>query len=447
MRRSLAALLAAFVLVLLALLVNDYLEVQRDFDQNLAIKVRAQAMAPVIARLGDTHEAALVMTSVAEIYNTRRRTEGQQPGVVIHQLRLVSGEVIASAPASSNQPFRAETGRVTMASVNGRNHWVVQVDAGKWRLVLADPATAEWPLLASLAGDIFDKLLLAFPLVMLPVWLALRSGLRPLRQLTRTVSERDAEDLSPLGLHPPQKELKPLVAAFEQLLAQLRRKVILERSFVHDAAHEMRTPMAAIAAQAHVLARTDDPTARLLAATALEQTLQRAAHLNQQLLDLAVLDDGDVAPAQRHDVVKLVQQSMAAAIPRASALGLELTLDAPERFEQWLDFSAFQSVLNNLLDNAMRYVTGGGRIHVVLAASPNGWSLVVADDGPGMTAEQRARAFDRFWRGEGVDKAGSGLGLSIVQRAAQRMGANIRIDDGLEGCGVAFVLAVRSTGP
>ena len=444
MRRSLVALLAAFVLVLLALLVHDYLEVQHDFDQNLAIKVRAEALAPIIARLTDPHEAGLVVASVAEMFNTRRRAAGEQPGLVVHQLRLASGQVVEAVPASSNQPFHAETGRVTTADIDGKTHWVVQVAAGKWRLVLADPATGEWPLLASLASDIADRLLLAFPLVLLPVWLALRSGIRPLRQLAKAVSERDPNDLSSLGVQPPQKELKPLVAAFEHLLVQLRQKVLLERSFVHDAAHEMRTPMAAIAAQAHVLAHTNDPSARFLAAAALEQVLERAAHLNQQLLELAVLDDGSIPPRHRQDVVKLVQQSLATAIPRASKQGLELSLDAPEQLEQSLDLSAFQSVLNNLLDNAMRYVPRGGRITVILATSPFGWVLTVADDGPGMTSEQRARAFDRFWRGNDIDKPGSGLGLSIVRRAARRMGAAIRIDDGLDGRGVAFVLTVRT---
>jgi two-component system sensor histidine kinase QseC len=444
MRRSLAALLAAFVFVLLALLVHDYLEVKNDFDQNLAIKVRAEALAPIIARLTDPHEAGLVVVSVAEMFNTRRRAAGQQPGLVVHQLRLASGEVVVAVPASSDQAFHAETGRVTTADINGQSNWVVQVPAGKWLLVLADPATGEWPLLASLASDIVDKLLLAFPLVLLPVWLALRSGIRPLRQLAKAVSARNPNDLSPLGVQPPQKELKPLATAFEQLLAQLRQQVLLERSFVQDAAHEMRTPMAAIAAQAHVLARTSDPSARLLAAAALEQVLQRAAHLNQQLLELAVLDDGSLPPRHRQDVVTLVQQCLATAIPHALKLGLDLSLDAPEQLEQSLDLSAFQSVLNNLLDNAMRYVPRGGRINVILATAPFGWALTVADDGFGMTSEQRARAFDRFWRGDGVDKPGSGLGLSIVHRAAQRMGAEVRIDDGLDGRGVAFVLTVHS---
>jgi len=445
MRRSLAALLAAFGFVLLALLVHDYLEVKNDFDQNLAIKVRAEALAPIIARLTNPHEAVLVVASVAEMFNTRRRAAGEQPGLVVHQLRLASGAVVAAVPASSDQAFHAETGRVTTADINGHSHWVVQVPAGEWLLVLADPATGEWPLLASLARDILDKLLLALPLVLLPVWLALRSGIRPLRQLAKAVSARDPTDLSPLGVQPPQKELKPLVAAFEQLLAQLRQQVLLERSFVQDAAHEMRTPMAAIAAQAHVLARTSDASARLLAAASLEQVLQRAAHLNQQLLELAVLDDGSLPQRQSLDVVALVQQCLATAIPHALELGLDLSLEAPEQLEQTLDLSAFQSVLNNLLDNAMRYVPRGGRISVILATSPFGWAMTVADDGFGMTSEQRARAFNRFWRGDDVDKPGSGLGLSIVYRAAQRMGAEVRIEDGLDGRGVAFVLTVQSS--
>jgi two-component system sensor histidine kinase QseC len=440
-RRIGAALLSSFVLVLLAFLARNYWQVQRDFDENLAIKVRAEAMAPVLARLSDEREAGLVLASLAEMLNARRGQHGFA-APVFHQLRRADGQLVAAFPAGRAPDLAGRSGHILTAEVNGQPHHVVQADAGPWRVLIAAPAFGDRDVLQWLGQDILNDLMIALPLVLLPLWLALRSGLKPLRELAAQVAARHPQDLSPLGLAPPHAELKPLVAAFEQLLAQLRHKVQLERAFVQDAAHELRTPMAAIGTQAHVLARTDDPAERRRAEAALELMLQRAAHLNEQLLALAVLDDGHAPARAPHDIAALLQTALALAAPRATASGLELSLDAPERCEQLLDLGAFQSVLHNLLDNALRYVPRGGRIDVRLALTDTGWRLTVADDGPGLAPALRERAFDRFWRGAAVDTPGSGLGLAIVRQAAARLGGAVRIEDGLGGRGVAFVLEV-----
>jgi signal transduction histidine kinase len=440
-RRSAVALLLSFVLVLLAFLARNYWQVQRDFDQNLAIKIRAEAMAPVLARLADEREAGLVLRSFAEMLNVRRIQHGFD-GPVFHQLRRADGTLVAAYPPGPAPALAGETGRILTSEVNGHPHHVVQADAGRWRVLIAAPTLGRQGLLQWLVEDILDDLLLALPLVLLPLWLALRSGLKPLRTLATQLGARPPQDLSPLGMAPPHAELKPLVAAFEHLLAQLRHKVRLERAFVQDAAHELRTPMAAIGTQAHVLARTEDASERRRAEATLAQMLQRAAHLNEQLLALAVLDDGQPPARERHDLVGLLESALAVAEPQAAARGLELSLDAPEHCEQPLDLPAFQSVLHNLLDNALRYVPRGGRIDVQLAPTETGWRLAVADDGPGLAAELRERAFDRFWRGTPGDTKGSGLGLAIVRQAAVRLGGTVRIEDGLDGCGLAIVLTV-----
>lgn len=442
-RRIAAVLLLSFVLVMLAFLARNYWEVQRDFDKNLAIKVRAESMAPVLARLHSEHEAGLVLTSFAEMLNLRRFQNGFE-APVFHQLRRADGALVAAYPPGPAPALAGHSGRILTAEVNGQLHHVVQADAGPWRVLVAAPALGRSAVLQWLAEDILGDLLLALPLVLLPLWLALHSGLKPLRTLAAHLGARTPQDLSPLDVAPPHAELKPLVAAFEQLLAQLRHKVRLERAFVQDAAHELRTPMAAIGTQAHVLARTADAEARRHAEATLAQMLQRAAHLNEQLLALAVLDDGEPPARERHDVAALLQTALAVAAPQAAARGLELSLDAPERFDRALDLPAFQSVLHNLLDNALRYVPRGGRVEVQLASTATGWRLTVADDGPGLAPELRERAFTRFWRGAPGDTQGSGLGLAIVRQAAARLGGTAHIEDGLDGRGAAFVVEIGS---
>ena len=445
MRRTVGALGLAFILVLLALLAYDFIETRNAYQQDLTIRNRADLLAPELAAQASVQDAGRLMTSLARINETWRSRWGESHGIVIHQLRDPrSDAVLAAYPADATAAFAAGDQPVAQLPVNGVLHWVVVQAAGPWRLVIAEPVEPLTPLLWRLATDILDKLVLALPLVVLPVGLALWTGLAPLRRLTKALAARDPQDLSPLGVQPPHRELRPLAEVFERLLAQLRGKLERERRFVQEAAHELRTPLAAVTTQAHVLARSVAVEDRQRAEAAMVQMLQRASHLSQQLLDLAVLDDeaGGPVRAQTVDLVPLLEQALASASEPAAARGLELSLDAPEALAAVLPLAAWQSVLHNLLDNALRYVPAGGRIEVALRRLDAGLELRVADDGPGLPPEWRERAFDRFWRAPGQQVSGSGLGLAIVQQAARRLGGRVRIEDGLAGRGIAFVLSL-----
>ena len=237
-------------------------------------------------------------------------------------------------------------------------------------------------------------------------------------------------------------ELQPLATAFDAMLGRLRNHVRRERAFVQDAAHELRTPMAAIAAQAHVLARAPDAVARRRAEEALDHALARTSHLSRQLLELATLDEVDSSEPPTADIADLVRRVLAAAVPQASMRGIELSLDAPDRLVVALDWPVFQSVLSNLLDNAVRYGKDGGCVTVTLQADGATLALLVADDGPGISPASREHVFERFWRGAGHDVPGTGLGLAIVRQAVARMGGSVRVEDGIDGQGVAFRVAL-----
>jgi signal transduction histidine kinase len=326
-------------------------------------------------------------------------------------------------------------------------HWVAHATAGRWQLMLAEPRLGDTTVLAYLGRDLLGSLLLAFPLVLLPLWIAVRRGMKPLNALADAVARRDAQDLSPLGLVPQHDELKPLAAAFDDLLARLRAQLQRERAFVQDAAHELRTPMAVVAAQAHLLATAADAREREQARAALDHALQRASHLSRQLLTLATLDEHRADTAQDLDLTDLVEQTLAQLAPRALDGGPDLSLDAPPTLPARVDRAAFESVLINLVDNALRYVPRGGRIAVTLAGDADAIHLRVADDGPGIAPEQREAVFERFWRGGGSsDVSGTGLGLAIVRRAALRLRGRVHITDGLDGCGCTFVLELPAAG-
>jgi signal transduction histidine kinase len=215
-----------------------------------------------------------------------------------------------------------------------------------------------------------------------------------------------------------------------------------ERAFVQDAAHELRTPMAVISAQAHVLTRATTAAERQQAETALDSAIARASHLSQQLLALAALDDARAPAPQALDLTTLTEQALAEAATTAQARHIDLSLDAPEHLPATLDVGAYQSVLRNLLDNALRYVPEGGTIEVSLQPRPSGWRLCVADNGPGIPPEDHARLFERFVRGRAPTAPGTGLGLAIVKQAVQRLGGEVRVLTGLQGRGVAFEVQV-----
>ena len=238
-------------------------------------------------------------------------------------------------------------------------------------------------------------------------------------------------------------ELRPLGRAFDALLERLRRRLARERAFVHDAAHELRTPLAVIAAQTHLLTGAQSEQARREAAESLLASIRRTAHLSQQLLDLAALDREPIAEPQEVDLATLTAQMLAGQIGQAQERGIALSLETPEHLRRSIDLPAFQSVLQNLLDNALRYVPRGGRVEVSLQAlGSTGLSLKVADDGPGIAPAEREQVFERFWRGKDHGQPGSGLGLAIVKQAAKRLGGSILLGEGLAGRGAGFELSV-----
>jgi len=323
-------------------------------------------------------------------------------------------------------------------TVNGRPHWVYQSDMPRWSLRLAEPEIdTAWVLDYNLRR-MLPYLLLAFPVVLVPVWLAVRLGLKPLQRLADRVAARGPTDLSPLGLHAKYAEMKPLVAALDGMLAQLRAKVERERAFVQDAAHEMRTPMAVISAQAHALAGAGNAEERERAQAHLENAIARASHLTQQLLELASFDDAQRAQVREMDVAQLARQVIAQAAPAAIATRIELRLEAPDSLVARIDVAAFQSILENLLNNALLHASGATQVAVALQPLHDNLLLGVEDDGPGIAPADREKVFERFYRGADAQAGGTGLGLAIVRQAAVRMGGSVHAQAGLEGIGAGF---------
>ena len=336
--------------------------------------------------------------------------------------------------------LRGDTQRVLRTTIKERPVELFSYDTSRWSLRLGFPSFGNYTLFAVVFKGMAPYLAMSFPIVMLPLWLAIRSGLKPLDRLSVALAKRRDDDLSPLALDMKYAELEKVAEAIENLMQRLRHKIDSERSFIQDAAHEMRTPMAVISAQAHVLANADDPDSRAQAEGALSEAIARASHLSEQLLSLASLDHAGNLDKTPLDLVPLLQNLLAQMAPAAAARRIDLALEAPDSFVVPMNRLAFHSIVQNLVVNALRYGIEGG--HIVVSLFDNGFTagLRVADDGPGVPKEDRARIFDRFSRGKNQNVTGTGLGLAIVEKATRTMGGSVWVEDGLGGLGIGFVV-------
>ena len=276
------------------------------------------------------------------------------------------------------------------------------------------------------------------------IWVGVGRGLEPLEAMSRAVAKRRADAMQPLAERGLPDELQPLVASLNGLLERLSDALTAQRRFTADAAHELRTPLAALKLQLDLARRATAADERAAALDDLEAGVARTSHVVEQLMTLARVEPEALALKRTDcDLVAIAKDAIVAraALAADKAIDLGLAHETPAVVAG--DPASLAILLSNLLDNALRYTPRGGRIDVSVERDERGTVLVVADTGPGIAAVDRARVFDRFYRGEVNEEAGSGLGLSIVKRIADAHGAAITLDAPREGTG----LVVRVTFP
>jgi two-component system, OmpR family, sensor histidine kinase QseC len=437
-RRGVGSVSFAFFLVWAVLSGYVYYNVKQTIANDSGLRKFGNAMAVSLRDVNDRDTASSYIASTAIWVNIRRAEIGILPGTLQFELLAKDGQRVYASPELGSQVIVGESGKLTEQNLLEKAHRVFQIDTARWQLRIAEPKRSDADILSFNSKALLPYLFLAFPIVLLAVWLSVRHGLRPLQHLAERISARKGNDLSPVDFSAKHQELKPLVHSLDTMLTQLRQKVERERAFVQDAAHEIRTPMAVITAQAHVIAHTHSAEERLLAQQHLDGAIARASHLAQQLLDLAALDDAERPPPRSLDIAQWLRQLLAQAAPGAMARHIELSLEAPDSVVHTVEVPALESIVQNLLDNALRYVPEGGMVAVTLRSEAQGISLSVQDDGPGIAPQEQTRVFERFYRGSGHEVTGSGLGLAIVQQAVLRLGGNVRIGPGLAGRGVGF---------
>jgi two-component system sensor histidine kinase QseC len=283
-------------------------------------------------------------------------------------------------------------------------------------------------LRAVLRGMLLPSML-ALPLLAALMWWAVRKAMAPLDALGHSLRSRAPDSTVPLPRDSLPTEMRPMVDELNALLRRIEGMVASERRFTADAAHELRTPIAAIRTQAQVaMGAVDDAEERRHALQSTLAGCDRAARLVDQLLTLARLDaPASAAASGRTDLSALARSVAADMAPQALARGQDLELQAPQPCPVAIDEVLPRVLLRNLLDNASRYAGDGARIAVSVAVV-RGWvQLTVQDSGPGLSPAEMARLGERFFRALGTAQTGSGLGWSIVRRIAQATGAQVEV--------------------
>ena len=278
------------------------------------------------------------------------------------------------------------------------------------------------------------------PLTALLIGWILKSSFAPLGASARAVAARSPEDLRPVQERGMPVEVAPLLTALNRLLERMRNALQMERRFTSDAAHELRSPLAAIRANAQVMQHARSPAEFSGAAGDLLASVDRSSRLIDQLLLLARLDGDESATREfaAIDVAAAVHAACDAQQGFAAARQVRLQADAAAVAIHGSG-PLLAILLRNLLDNAIRYSPAGGAVRIACRRATDGIELIISDQGAGIPADERAHIFERFYRVVGGEASGSGLGLSIVQRIAELHGARIEVRDAAGG-GTCFVV-------
>lgn len=425
-RRLLVWLLTGQLLAVLLAGAVTFLQVRREVDQLRDAQLRQLAEGLVQAQFAPRSEQAAAQAAGPI------RVQVWESGELRFDSRPAMSLPRQAAPGFGSYRHDGQQLRSYLALRGAR---AVQVSED-----LGERLEAAWEVAWASLGPVLGLI----PLLALLVWFGVGYGMRPLRRVTTAIGERRADSLQPLPAADLPREIRPLVEELNDLLRRLGQALESQRKFVADAAHELRTPLTAVRLQSQLLERAAGEEDRQQALQQIRASVDRAAHLVQQLLTLARLAPEATAAPATVDVGALASEVVAEYAPLALRAGLDLGLAECAPAAVAGEAESLRVMLGNLVDNALRYTPRGGQIDVSVAAGAE-VTVTVTDSGPGIPAADRERVFDRFYRrlGSGVD--GSGLGLAIVREVVARHGGSVTLGEPEAGSGLRVEVRLPRT--
>ncbi len=412
-QRLLIRSLGAVLVVWVATAAYVWFEAEHEVDELLDAHL-AQSAALLVVQQNATPEDEEPMLEAPTLHKYAHR--------VAYQV-FDEGRLVMHSPNVAHTPMAQHTqGFETMTLPDGKS-WRVFASQGRDRdvqIYVAERVDSRDEILRAVLRGFLPPLTLALPLLLIGLWWNVRSGLQPLQRLRQVLMQRDTQTLTPVHLPETPQEVQPMLDALNDLLQRLALRMETERRFTADAAHELRTPIAAIRAQAQVA--LSSATHDQVRQQALQDTLigcDRASRVVEQLLTLARVEGPQDVASEPFRLDQLVQQIMADLTPEALRRGQTLELLAPEALQVHGQSTLWHILLRNLIDNALRYSPDGAKVRIHVQSLEGGQVEVkVQDSGEGLSPADIARLGERFFRVLGTSATGSGLGWSIVRHIA-----------------------------
>ncbi len=290
-----------------------------------------------------------------------------------------------------------------------------------------------------IAQDDLYIMLLTFPLSGLLIWIIIGRGLDSLNRVAKEVANRAPSHLEPVDLQEVPEEIKPVIDELNKLFYRLKEGFEREKRFAADAAHELRTPLAALKTHAQVALNTNDIDEKNASLQKLIASVNRSTHIVQQLLTMSRLvpEASSINDVDEVNLIKITREVLAMLAPSAVDKQIELEFDHDEQAPGLAgNPTAIGILVNNLVDNAIRYSKENGRVSVKVSYEKPNLILEVRDNGPGIPLELRSRVFERFFRVLGNKTTGSGLGLAIVQQISELHNGRVELDSPPNGHGL-----------
>lgn len=340
----------------------------------------------------------------------------------------------ANAPES---PLANLPSGFTSQSIDGHEWriYVLEVTNSTQRIVISEREDVRGDVIRTVALRTLIPDLIGLPLLTALLWWSIGWGLAPLSRMAEQIRSRDPHNLQPLTLSPLPHELDTIAGALNRLLKRIRIMRVREKRFIADAAHELRTPLAVLDLHAQNALTADNLEDRQEALNHLRGGVARATRLVTQLLTLARLEpEEESQPEYRTShLLSEVRETLAKLSPLAAEREQQLLINADEQAD-WLmleEPGAIETLVQNLVGNAIQHSPNQSEICITLAMASQGFQLMVDDQGPGIPLNERKKVVERFQRAG--PSAGSGLGLSIVERLVTRHGGTLQLDDAPSG--------------
>lgn len=361
---------------------------------------------------------------------------GEDPKLSISLIVRKNKEIIYSSDGAPSGVTNTLYGKIQSIQSEGRTWTSRTLKSGRSdaEVTLVTPAGG-WNFFIYLnsRGYYILPLLVCIPFLLFPAWLSIRIAMRPWNKVINEISLRTSEDLSPLKEVPKHMELRQMVDATNLFLARVQESSDRERVFIADAAHELRTPLAAMRINVEALQSYVSSNNQQELLAGIIRSNSRAARLVNQLLLMMHSEVRIDTVMEPVPLTTLIQERMAALAPLAAERRIELEFYSDD--EVWITGvrERLMSLIDNLIENAVKYSPEGGRVEVDVRSLDKSAQLRVSDAGPGIPFELRERVFDRFFRDPNQIQSGSGLGLAIVKAVAQQHNSSVCLSTSAEG--------------